>query len=397
MRTYHRWVTVVVLLFALWYAITGLALQAMDLSALLSNAPASDPTMQGIRVGENGPPNFAVLKQSDYVAAPLPRGLDLGKATETTIRAARGRLRGAPISFLDLRVTNGRPVGQVLSHRLVYTFDALSGVAVGAPAPFKLAPLSSPSFRNTFKDVHRLRYFGIPFYAVDILFCIALLVMIYTGIATYLPLWKARARTGRRSIFWKAGGTWRMIHRGVAICAALFLAIVAVSGIVLSLSSLGVAYSAAKAGGKRPGLTADVSAPLNDRQLMDMLRVTREALARDRYDSDVRVIRLRFFAGMPQGIIVTGGAAQQLVYNASTGARAGMTEKAYPNNDMPFGWDISQTFKKIHRGDYIGIGGRGISVLTGLSLLYLAISGCFMYLDLWKRRRKAGRKKLFWR
>jgi hypothetical protein len=59
-----------------------------------------------------------------------------------------------------------------------------------------------------------------------------------------------------------------------------------------------------------------------------------------------RVIRLRNYGGMPQGVIVTGEQeARQLVFNAATGRRATETEPGYPTSGFPFGWQAHQWAK----------------------------------------------------
>src|SRR4051812_17634446 len=113
MRKAHRFVAVFALIFALYVASTGLFIQALDLRALLAGAPASDPTMQAIRVGQNGPPNFQVIREEDYAAAPLPPGLDLQSAMARVASSARGTAGGAGPRFIELRNIDGKAVGQV--------------------------------------------------------------------------------------------------------------------------------------------------------------------------------------------------------------------------------------------------------------------------------------------
>jgi hypothetical protein len=41
--------------------------------------------------------------------------------------------------------------------------------------------------------------------------------------------------------------------------------------------------------------------------------------------------------------------------------------------------------------------GRWLDLLAGVALVYFSISGGVMYLDLWRRRAKGGRRALFWK
>jgi uncharacterized iron-regulated membrane protein len=260
-----------------------------------------------------------------------------------------------------------------------------------------LPPLSTPSARNTLKDFHRLRAFGAWALVVTVLFGLSVTVLIVTGAVLYWRLLAARLKLGRKTLFWSAGGWWRTLHRAVAVVAMLFLLVVALSGIVLASSSVGVAISQAMHGGKRPGLTADVSAPLTDAELPAMLRQTLTAFHARAGAAQIKVLRLRHFAGMDQGVVVAGGDdVRQFAFNAADGRPAGISGPGYPNTDMPFGWQIDQLAKRIHRGDIIGLSGRCMDLLAGLSLLYLSVSGAVMYVDLWSRRRKMGRHGLFW-
>jgi uncharacterized iron-regulated membrane protein len=53
--------------------------------------------------------------------------------------------------------------------------------------------------------------------------------------------------------------------------------------------------------------------------------------------------------------------------------------------------------QNLHAGYQFGLAGRLISVALGLSLLVLSVTGFTVYLDMFKRRQKAGKKAVFWR
>jgi hypothetical protein len=160
---------------------------------------------------------------------------------------------------------------------------------------------------------------------------------------------------------------------------------------------MGVAAYVTRYGPQRPGITVDVSRPLADSELPGMLHTTLRAFRIGNENEPIKAIRLRYFAGMPQGVVV-GGDRQttQFAYNASTGRWASFHEPGYPVTGQTFGWQVDETVKELHRGDYFGLTGRWISLLCGFSMLYLAVSGAVMYFDLWNRRRKKNKKELFW-
>jgi uncharacterized iron-regulated membrane protein len=225
--------------------------------------------------------------------------------------------------------------------------------------------------------------------------------MIITGLVLYFQLLRARVRSGRKAIFWFSGGWWRSAHRWISVVAAVFLLVVSVTGTLLSIDtvSMGVyGVTHASAPSRFPiGITGDFSSPLPDSQLPTLLATTLSAYRATQGNAPIKVVRLRYFSGMPQGVIVTGGdQTRQLVFNAVTGKRVSMTEPGYPYTGFPFGWEEHELVKRIHRGDAFGIPGRLMDVFAGLSLVFLSTSGLYMYLDLLRKRRRVGRKQLLW-
>jgi len=53
--------------------------------------------------------------------------------------------------------------------------------------------------------------------------------------------------------------------------------------------------------------------------------------------------------------------------------------------------------ERLHRGNILGLPGQFLSVLGGLSFLFLTLSGVWMYVDLLLKRRRLGRPGLFWK
>jgi uncharacterized iron-regulated membrane protein len=383
--------------FALYIPAMGVFTQAVDLQALLRHAPATDPTMQAIRVGHDGPPNFQVIRDMDYAAQPLPANFDFDGALATVLKGARLALADAPITFVELRMSGGRPVGQAAFDHQVYRFDASSGAVMGPPRKLTLAAMEQPSLRNAAKSLHRMSIMGWWAYLLDLFVGVAILVMIVTGMTVYMRMVMGRAATGRKALFWSAGGWWRTLHRAVALVAALFITVVALSGVFLAVNALGINISKALKHGVRPGLTVDASSPLSDGQLPSMLHTTLTAYRHAHPGAGLKVLRLRYFAGMPQGVVITDEpTSRQLVFNAQTGRAVSETEPGYPDTDMPFGWQIGQIAKQIHRGDILGLPGRWMDLLSGLSLVYLGASGVVIYVELWRKRRSRGRHGLFW-
>lgn len=143
------------------------------------------------------------------------------------------------------------------------------------------------------------------------------------------------------------------------------------------------------AGGAQGG---NAAVPLKDAELSSMLAVTLNGLQKARPHTTIKVVRLRDYAGIPQGVVVTGGIdTDQLVFDAKTGRPMSETEPGYPPVGFPFGWQAHQWGKAIHRGSVFGLPGRFMDLFAGLSLLYLSIGGIVMYVDYWNKTRKSKR------
>jgi uncharacterized iron-regulated membrane protein len=401
MRKFHRILALFITLFAVYLGMTGSLIQAVDLRTLLTHASAADPNMKAIREGIDGTGDFQVIDTADYTGATLPVGLDFDAAFNGVAASAQAALAQEPMQFVELRMVDGVPVGQVKSGKRLLRFDALTGAPVGESVPHQPAGGTfGVSTRNTFKALHRMTAFSDWTLGVNVLVGVSLCVMLVTGFVMYFSLLAARRRTGRRNPFWSAGGSWRSLHRAVSLISAAFLLVVAVSGSWLAIESLGRAVMVAR----EPELRArgvaleDPGAPLRDSDLPPMLSTTMAAYRRAYGSQPVRVVRLRIYGGMPQGIVVTGELeAHQVVFNARSGKRASETEPGYPYQHFPFGWQAHQLAKRIHRGDIIGLTGRWMDLIAGLSLIYLSVSGAVMYVELWQRRRRSGRGAFLWK
>lgn len=398
MRRYHRWIALIGFFLALYIAPTGIMVQAMDLWALMTHEPASAPTMKAIHVGIYGPPNFQVLRDPDHSAPALPQGFDYPAAINRVNKAARQALRGKPLSFIELRQGANGPVGIIGTGKLGQSFDAGSGAALDSLHPRVQPVMETPSPRNTLKSWHRMRIFGPWFVVLDAMCGLCLTLLFLCGIILYIRLFQNRLRVKGPAPFWAGGGLWRDLHRAIGLVASIFLLIISVTGTLLSISSVGVVIATARNHGSRPAISMDLSRPMNDTEIPNMLDATLTAFHRDHNNMPIKLVRLRYFAGVAQGVVVAQDSreAEQYVYNARTGAEMSLTEPNYPAPGQTFGWQADETLKEIHRGDYFGLPGRWMSLFSAFALLYLTISGMVMYRELYIRRHKSGRSELFW-
>lgn len=411
LRQIHRLVTVTIVAFTLYLGVTGALIQLIDLKTLYTHAPATAPDLQAIRESFDGPDDYKVRETHDYLAKALPGDRQFPAMFATVMAAARKSAGDAPLKYAELRMMGDIPVGQIGLGKGHWRFDAQSGAVLEHTTEDVIEGNPRYSNRNVVKSLHRMTSFGDWALYINVIVSLGLAVLIVTGLWIYGKLLLARRKIKRNNLFWSGGGTWRSLHRAVSIVAVTLLVVVTLSGAWLAVESLGLAINMAAmrppaglAGGKatkgppRRPAARDVSSPIVDADVPAMLSTTLSALHRDAPSDPVKVIRLRIYAHYPQGVVVTGGDnSQQLVYNARTGERMTETEPGYPKVLFPFGWQAHQWAKSVHRGDIIGLPGRWMDLLAGLSLIYLSLSGIVMYAQMWNRRARAGNRSLWWK
>lgn len=399
MLRWHRMCAFFSAFLLIYVVTTGTGIELADMRALVTHAPETDPDMLMMRQHIYGPPNYAVVSAPDFTAPALPSGTDYVGGITRAAALGRAAAPGQALRLVELRGADGRLAAHIQMGDRQMIFDLESGKPLPAsflPPPQPGRGFSSP--RATFKMLHRFLF--LPWgTAINGLAAIALAIMIVTGLLHYIRLYKARARMGRHSPFWKGGDTWRLAHRWVSVGAGLVIVWMTVSGLALSIDNVGANYHAWRYGARSAGaFDGDQSSPLSDAELAGMTRTTLAAFRMTTPDTGIKVLRLRYFAGYPQGIVLAADApTTQMVFNAHTGAAMKMWEPGYPDLRFPSGWELHQGLKRFHRGDLFGMGGRWLALLGGLSLIYLSVSGVVMYVQLWQRRRKNGREDLLWK
>jgi|GEM_PF-650669 len=421
-RTIHRTLALFAALLTLWLGATGSTIQLLDFNAMATHAPASDPTALSMAEGMYGPATFPVIQVSDFSAPTLPEGFDIAQAIGVVLRAAHssqnlgdGQLN--PMAWVELRVVDGMPIGQVMLGTTLEAFNARSGAPVSA-APPALIPQGGrlpPSLRQKLKTLHRFWNRGdTPGVYFEFLSGLVLLTLLITGLVMYFRLLSARTRIGRRQWFWLTGGWWRGLHRAVAVLATVFLLCIAFTGTWIGFESTvnalrrsgdsGGPPAAAPGRQTQPAMGSarrrnpiDFIIPLRDAEVREMTATTLESMQRLHPGTPIRVFRLRVYGQMKQGVVITGGErTDQLVFNADTGQPATLSESSYPQSGFPFGVQVHEDIKHFHSGAMFGIPTRLMSLFAGLSLVFLSISGLVMYIDMWHKRRQGGRRSLIW-
>jgi uncharacterized iron-regulated membrane protein len=404
-RQVHRVLSILVVLVTLYLGVTGSLIELVDFRTLVTHAAPLDPDRMAMREDFAGPPNFRVLGTADNLAATLPGDAQLAPMLAATLRGAQAAHATDDLRYVELRMAGNQPVGQIRNGTQELRFDAHTGAALGATPPVLDEDAPPVSTRNTFKHLHRMTTFGDWALWINVVVAIALIVLIVTGTVVYWQVYKVRRKIKKPNPFWKAGGTWRMLHRSIALGMTLFLTVLVLSGFDLAFESLWFGYYNAHHltrqpdGRILPGTFAiDASSRLAPDALPRALDRTLEAWRATDPATPIRVIRLRNYGPMAQGVVITGGdSASQVVFDTATGARASLTEPGYPETGFPFGWQAHQWAKSVHRGDCFGLPGRMVSLLAGLAMTYLSVSGIVLYVTMWRKRAGSGRTALFWK
>jgi len=404
MLRWHRLTAFFSFVLILYVVATGLGIEAWDLEALVTNAPPTDPNMLMLRQHIYGTPNYAVVSAPDYVAPALPASLDLAAGIRRTAQLGRAAAPGADLQLVEVRGVDGHPAGRVRMGEKQMIFDLASGKPLpdsALPPPEPGRDVSAP--RANFKYFHRFNYIGQLATGLDGLAGAALALLVITGLFHYAKLLSARRRIGRDALMWKGGGTWRQLHRWIAIASTLPVLWLAATGMILSVDNVvpgivGVNRGPSDAKHGPNPFDGYLGSPLRDEQLDGMTRATLAAYRAENADIGIKVLQLRYFAGYAQGVVVGADpATTQHVYNTATGAAMSMTEPGYPKVGFPLGWEWHQRMKRLHRGDFFGLTGRWLDFAGACGALYLMISGAIMYLDLRRRRVKSGRTNWVWK
>lgn len=408
MRAVHRVLSAIACVFLLYVGVTGSWIQVIDLSTILSGKPESDQVMQSINEGRFGNGLYSAVTLGGWDGAALPATVDAPKAVETAMTAFRRAKPGVTPAFVEVRMVDGKPVGQVAYPEpnappdprrrgtpvAALAFDAATGAPVTASDVRGAYPGSS--LRQSLKQWHRLwgpGFFGLrdtPGVYIDLLIGIAMWVLIVTGLVMYFRLLKQRRKMKRPQLFWTTSDTWRSLHRAVSLAAAVLLILVAASGTWLGFESSWATFGRHKPPSETLAITKGQAARI--------VSTTLRAFRADEPTTPIRVLRARVWYGNAEGVVVTATVpTRQRVYNAVTSKEQDLNSPLYPPNPFPFGLDVHEWVKHFHSGELFGLPARILDLVAGLSLVFLAMSGIWMYVGLWRKRAQSGRTGLFWK
>ena len=355
---------------------------------------------------EGGGPG-ARLNDAAVTAVPIPDPAQLAAGIDTALAAA-GAMQ---IASVDLRMTGDTPRLQFAEASGKRDTELRFYAATGAPMTPLVADgnpdAPQPAYvgkRNTLKAWHRGNIIGLPGQFIGLFTGLALIVLVVTGVWLYFQIWNARSRAGRGGFFWNSNDSlWRRLHRWISIVAAAFILNIAVTGTILAYGEIQLDiflfYHIGINPYPRPSPLPPVSAGALPGNVNAMLQGSYAAALQAHPGARVTSIELVQRDGVPKAIVVLGGAAPQtLAFNAQSGAPVSDWETSGIQVGNGYFADWHQALKRIHRGDIIGhFGGRYLDLTAGFALLYLVISAFVMYTDMFRKRRKAGRRQWFWK
>lgn len=386
MRAIHRWVMTVFIVLLAYWACSGVLMNVYDFVD-----PAQAWAREGGGPGARSPDRIGDI---DLLHGATLTAEQIGPMVTAAVAGA-GRLGvGGSVTSVELSAPDDRPRATLLtsgSDRRRLVIDTASGGLLEESAiPISPQVVTAATLHSRIKSWHRGNAMGNVGVVLGFLAGCSLIVMIVTGVGTYIPLLRSRQRSGRRAWFWNSGASlMRNLHRSIGIAAAAFLLHMAITGLILEWPNAVGAF--------RPSAPPPRNLPLPlssvPTWMQSAYRLAREASPA----APLLALRVNMGGGEPRGAATFGGADRGLLLLDPV--KGGYIISIAGENG-PGGADLdSHTWmKRLHRGDFIGAkAGRLLAILAGLSLIFFVVSGAVMYGQLLKRRWAMGRRGLMWR
>jgi uncharacterized iron-regulated membrane protein len=392
-RRLHRLtMTLGVLLFSYW-VISGLLIALVDVTDRHQSW-----------AGLGGGPG-ARLNDLAATAGSVPAPATLAPGISAALAAARA----LQIASVDYRMTGAFPrleLSEANGDRTTeLRFYADSGKAMSPRIadgdPFAPRP-GYVERRDRIKSFHKGDAWGLTGQFLGLFTGLLLITLTVSGAYLYLRLWQARRRAGHAAFFWQGReGLWRVLHRSIAIVAAVLVLNKAVTGTVLAWGEIQVQLAIHKLL-PFPYPMPTPLPPFSDGPLAGdiqrALQTSFDAAQAAAPGTAIVAIELVNRAGQSRSLVTLGGSQPHtLAYDMNSGAPVGdwATRGVQAGNGYFADWH--QVVKRMHRGDIIGsFSGRYLDIATGFALLYLVVSGSVLYGQMLARRRRAGQTGLFW-
>ncbi len=177
----------------------------------------------------------------------------------------------------------------------------------------------------------------------------------------------------------------RKYHRWISAVAAIFLLIVSTTGVTLQVQKLTGSDGEADAEGRgsaKPALTSAMESPV----YAALATRTLDAARRRAPNAPITSVTLRSADEGVEGVVsIPGEPPREIVVDARSGR---VISDEHHEESL---------IRRIHSGAILGEPGTVLGILWGLALVILSITGGWVYLDMYrKRRRNSGKTGLFW-
>lgn len=187
----------------------------------------------------------------------------------------------------------------------------------------------------------------------------------------------------------------RKYHRWVMTVIIVLLSYWAVTGITLESFDMwdpghdwtvdsGEHFDAMMVSRRSPPMADAAFAPALNDGLQTMRRFAPAA--------PVTSVALTMANGAPRALFgVPGAGTGQIAVDTGTAAASFVALPSFPAKTT------HETIKTLHRGNVLGVWGIFLALASGVSLMFLTITGVWLYFDMMARRSRAGRRGFFWK
>jgi len=129
--------------------------------------------------------------------------------------------------------------------------------------------------------------------------------------------------------------------------------------------------------------------PLPEDDLARLLENTIAAARRAAPGAELSLVEVRMQGERPRGdLLLAGRNSRELSFDARSGEA--LVEAA------PAGINLGDFMLRRHRGDILGLSGYWISLLCGVALFTLGVTGLMLYAKVFLQRLRSGRRSLVW-
>ena len=179
----------------------------------------------------------------------------------------------------------------------------------------------------------------------------------------------------------------RQYHRWASILAAVFLLVVSATGVTLQVQKLTGTDADAAEHGDKDRAEAALTTAMPSRAYAALISRTLDTARTRVPNTPIASVTLKAEGDEVQGVVaLPGDPPRRLTIDARSG-KVLSDERRDPDS----------LILRIHSGAILGEPGVVLGILWGLALVILSITGGWVYLSMYRRRRKAsGKAGLFW-